>query len=202
MTTRTEAQDAMRERLVREILAIDARAGEIARALDDRQLGWRPPAGGWSIGEVLEHLCIADEGYLERIRRIAADPRARRALPGAGWAPSLMGGWLARALAGPRRLPAPPSFRPGPRPRPAVLDEFLARQAELVALLAATAELDWRRNRTTSPVSPLLRINLGDCFEILVVHAARHLGQLARVRAEPAFPGAPAGAETSPRGGA
>jgi hypothetical protein len=32
----------------------------------------------------------------------------------------------------------------------------------------------------TSPVMPLLRMNLGEAFEVAVVHAERHLGQIER----------------------
>ncbi len=34
------------------------------------QLGWRPPEGGWSIAQVIEHLIITDESYLEPIERL------------------------------------------------------------------------------------------------------------------------------------
>jgi hypothetical protein len=50
------------------------------------------------------------------------------------------------------------------------------------------ATLDWRRTRTTSPISPLIRLNLGDCFTILVVHAQRHLGQIDRLRGRSDYP--------------
>ena len=48
--------------------------------------------------------------------------------------------------------------------------------------------IDLRRNKVTSPVSKLIRINLGDALLILVVHSQRHLQQIARVRAHPDFP--------------
>lgn len=184
-------QDHQRERWMRDILAIDARGGAVARDLDDVQLDWHPPEGGWSIGQVLEHLCIANEGYLERIGAIARDLHAPRASsPQAEWRPSWMGGMLASSLAAPRRLRAPRRFRPGPRPRPQVLDEFLQRQTQMGELLVVVADFDWRRNRTTSPISPLIRLNLGDCFAIVVVHGARHMAQIERIRAHPAFPAA------------
>jgi hypothetical protein len=34
----------------------------------------------------------------------------------------------------------------------------------------------------SSPVSPLIRLNLGDAFRVLVVHCHRHLGQVERTR--------------------
>ncbi len=48
-----------------------------------------------------------------------------------------------------------------------------------------------RKLRMTSPVTPLVRrLNLGDAFVIIVVHAQRHMRQIERVIAAPGFPGA------------
>jgi hypothetical protein len=47
---------------------------------------------------------------------------------------------------------------------------------------------DLRRTRVVSPAASLVRLNLGDCFEILVSHADRHLGQVERIRKQPEFP--------------
>lgn len=201
MPSRTISQEDQGAEWVREILSIDSRAKDVARDLGERELDWRAPEGGWSIGQVLEHLCIADDSYLARIRERTRDTRAPRApSPEAEWRPSLMGGVLARSMRSPRRQRAPRIYRPPPRPRPNVLDEFLARQAELVELITIATDLDWRRIRTSSPVTRLIRLNLGDCFDIVVAHAARHVGQMERVRRHPRFPAK--ARETSPPRGA
>ena len=104
------------------------------------------------------------------------------------WRPSFMGRLLVHSLRSPRKLPAPRMYRPAPDPRARVVDQFMLRQRELVELLNASAGLDWRRVRTASPVSPLIRLNLGDCFTVLVVHAQRHLGQIERLESRADFP--------------
>jgi len=63
-----------------------------------------------------------------------------------------------------------------------VLEEFLARQEDVGRLIAEAGTMDWRRVRMSSPVVPLLRMNLGDALTILVVHAERHAGQIERVK--------------------
>jgi hypothetical protein len=68
------------------------------------------------------------------------------------------------------------------------VNAFIQRQATLTYLLRASAALHWNRVRTTSPVNPLIRLNLGDAFQILIVHAQRHVGQMAQLRETELFP--------------
>lgn len=166
----------------------DARVESLVRPLSDAQLRWRPPDGGWSIAEVLEHLCIAYDAYIPLLRESIDSPNARRADEDAPWSATLAGGMLVRSFASDRRLPAPKIFRPGPEPRPDVLDEFLARERELGERLTSARTVDLRGVKMSSPVSRLVRINVGDALGILVQHARRHLGQMVRVRARVGFP--------------
>ena len=160
----------------------------LALPLTPRQLAWTPPAGGWSVGQVLEHLCVANGLYLQQCDALVA--RGTPAPAGTEWKPSLVGGWLARSIApeAARKLPAPKVFRPGPAPRDGVLDAFASRQERLAGLIERAAPLDWRRLRGPSPVSPLIRLNLGDMFQVLTNHTARHLGQARRIVALEGFP--------------
>ena len=166
--------------------AADARARALTAGLNAAVLRRAPSDGGWSIGQVFEHLIVSADSYLETLPRIIAAARERRVGEAATvWAPSLMGGWLARSLApGTRRMPAPKSYRPGPEPRADVVAAFLARQAAFKRAMEDAAEVDWRRVRLGSPVLGLIRINLGDAFLINTVHVERHLGQVERVLAE------------------
>jgi hypothetical protein len=166
--------------------AVDVEVARLTAGLDDAALARKPPDGGWSIAEVLEHLCVSADSYLDLLaREIGRANGTPAAAPGTVWKPSLLGGLLVRSLqpASTRKVPAPKMYRPAATPRPNVVSEFLRRQATLLELLERGAGLDWRRVRTSSPVSRLIRINLGDAYTILVVHAQRHAGQIARVRA-------------------
>lgn len=150
--------------LLDQIDAINERVKALGSDLDDAQLNSQPADGGWSIGQVFEHLVVANDSYVERIRDIVRRHDARRSRSNqAAWRPTLMGRLIADALRSTRNLPAPRMYRPSPRPRPNVVDEFLRRQHELAALVHEAEGLDWRRVRTRSPVTPLVRLNLGDC---------------------------------------
>jgi len=168
--------------LLAAIAATDARAPRLTVGLSETQLYAPPPAGGWSIAQVFEHLLVSHGLYLDRMRpAIAAAPRDPPTQP---WRPSLFGRLLIGAV-GPdakRRLTTARIFEPSLSPRPRVVAAFLEMQQEFAGLLRAAAGLDWRAVRLSSPVSRFIRLNLGDAFVILVVHAQRHLGQITRIR--------------------
>jgi hypothetical protein len=154
-----------------------------ARAIRDRvppERLARPPAdGGWSAAQVFEHLAIADESYLAMLRKL--DPRA---LPPAGadpvWRPTLGGRMLVWSFRTPRKFRAPRIYLP-PAPRPQVIEAFVTGIEELVSLMNALDGAEWRRVGLRSPVTQLIRLNLGDAFSILIHHAERHFGQIDRV---------------------
>ena len=175
-----QAQQA--KSLIRDIHALDARAGDIARTAEPAAFQWKPATGGWSAGQVFEHLCVANDSYLVVLRRLvtAPSPNDERHddASNAVWKPSLIGGFLARSMESPRKLPAPRMWRPAPQPRDNVIAEFLARQREVVQLIERSMSYEWRRVRLASPASPVLRMNVGDAFMILVRHAERHMRQI------------------------
>ena len=130
---------------------------------------------------MLEHLIVSADSYLAVMRTLVEQGRPSAAHEDAMWKPTLAGGILVWSFRSPRKLPAPRSYKPGPSPRPRVLDEYLERQEEVGRLITESARLDWRGLRMRSPVAPILRMNLGDALTILVTHAERHAGQIERV---------------------
>lgn len=181
-------QEALRSRLQLELDLVTADAMAIARNLSPEQLAWRPPSQGWSIGQVLEHVVVAADSYLTRLRGLVYFHHAAHAELGVTlWEPSI-GGWaLVSALRKPWKLPAPKLYQIG-EPRPDIIAAFLDRQDAVTRLLRASAALDWSRVRMASPASALIRLNLGDCFTILVTHAQRHVHQMQRIREHADFP--------------
>lgn len=177
------------ERLSRwaaEIDRVNRRAASLVRGVRPEQLEWRPPAGGWSMAEVLEHLTVTNERYLTAMREstpVAVTPSAKP------WRPTIAGALLNYAFRKPKlRMKSPRVFAPGPEPRERVFHEFLLTQLDLRRAAERAIASDIRRTRVASPATSLVRFNLGDCFEILVSHAYRHLGQVERIRKQPEFP--------------
>lgn len=166
----------------------DARVASLVRELSQHQSRWRPMQGAWSVDDVLEHLCIVHDSYEPKLLALLDAPGTPRTDPDAAWSPTLVGGMMVKSFASDRKLPAPRIFRPAPTPRANVLDEFLTREQSLVAMMGRADDIDLRRVKLASPVSRVIRINLGDAFGILVQHARRHLMQMTRVRAMVGFP--------------
>ncbi len=147
---------------------------------------WRPDSKAWSVGLCLEHLIVTFDEYHPRIRD-ALDRAAERGKPRKlrKRKPSFVGKRLIPAMRDSnRRLRAPRVFVPGPAVRAGALSEFLSRQELLADFMREADGYDLTRARISSPVSRFLRLNLGDCFEILVTHAERHVLQIQNVRAQ------------------
>jgi hypothetical protein len=140
-----------------------------------------PPWGGWSIAQVFEHMCLANESYIvpitraiEEAKRRGAEPRPHRS--------TLFGGMLASRLAetSTAKLPAPRPYRPL-LPRANVVPSFLATMhwTEERMLEADGHDL---RVMLSSPVAWFVRMNLAEAFALGVIHAERHLNQVERTR--------------------
>jgi hypothetical protein len=183
--TQTTTQGERAHALTAASHALDAHAHAVEAATAPALLDWRPSEGGWSIAQVFEHLCTANEDYLVAIRD-ALDGHAagvRGSFATRLWRPSLAGRLLVKSFEAPRKLRAPRMWRPASAARPNVVGEFLARQRRLEELIDRSTAYDWQRVRLASPVSSLIRMNIGDAFTILVTHAERHFRQIERIRA-------------------
>jgi hypothetical protein len=164
-------------------LALRERSITLARPLDPEKLVRRPPDGGWSVGHVLEHLCVTAELYEPPIRALLQHSRPDAAAPLREWKPMLLGRLMVRSFERPAKLPTPRSMAPAATPRGGVVEHWLAHLDTQARLLDDASGYDWRRLRISSPAVklPLKLFNLGDVFSILVSHAERHARQMERV---------------------
>jgi len=182
-------QEDLRSRLFVELDCVTLDAKSVAGDLSPDQLAWRPPNGGWSVGQVLEHLVVVNDSYLSRMRPlIYARSAAHSDGNGASWEPSLAGWMLVGMMRSPRRYPTARIWQVGTDARPDVLAAFKNRQQIIVTFLRAASALDWTRVRFSSPAGRIIRVNLGDAFMLLTVHAQRHVKQMEKVRDSEGFP--------------
>jgi len=172
----------MLAQLLGELDRIEPRSRVAVAGLPEAKFIEVPPDGGWSVGLVFEHLCRVNDAYLEGPLGPAVARAKARGESERPWRPSFLGRWLTGALVeGGKPMPAPKLFRVGAAPRDHVVDAFLSGVARIRALMLEADGHDLRTG-LASPVSPLVRLNLGDAFRILVVHVHRHLGQAERTR--------------------
>lgn len=176
-------QRDLHARLHTDAKSLHDRIAVLARGLDPEQLVRRPGHGGWSVGEVLEHLCVVDELYAKPLATLLHRAHVDAGAPAREWRPSLLGKFMARMLEQPRRLKAPRKLRPAPTPRNGVVEDYLARDTRLRHRMDDSTSLDWQDLRLYPPTIPLpiLKLNVGDIFNIHVIHVRRHLAQMERV---------------------
>lgn len=184
-------QRALLEDCARELEKINEEARRLAESLNEEQLRWTPPDGGWSVAQIFDHLASANGSYLPGIRvaiaRQRGDGSNRSTAP---WKPTFFGRMLVRSLdpSSTRALPAPRIWRPSTQASPRALETFLESQAAIAELVHEAEGIDLNRARLSSPVSRFIRLNVGDAFRVFVVHDWRHLGQVRRVMAREDFP--------------
>jgi hypothetical protein len=176
-------QRELHQQLQTEAIATRERIAAMVRPLDPSKVNEHPEQGGWSVGQVLEHLCIADELYEAPLATLLRSARQDAGAAAREWKPSFIGGRIAGALLNPKPLKGPKVFRPGPTPRNGVVEALLAREMMFVQAMDDAQSFDWRALRIKSPALPSWapRMNLGDGFWIHIVHLTRHSHQIARL---------------------
>lgn len=165
--------------------AIDTRGriAAVVRPLDPAKINEHPEPNGWSVGQVLEHLCVADERYEAPLAALMSRARKDPDAPAREWKPSFIGGLIAGGLLKPKPLKAPKVFQPGPTPRNGVVEALLTREMNFVKAMDNAELFDWRELRINSPALPSWapKMNLGDGFRIHIVHLTRHSHQIERL---------------------
>ena len=176
-------------RLIAEFDAADQKAQELVTGLSPEQLNWQPGLGAWSVGQCLEHLCIANEVYLPAISSsLAGKPISAAQEIRLGW----LSRWFVNSYIEPspqsKHARAPNKIVPGARVEPSVLDRFLRSNQAARELVRHAGDYDVNRIRFRNPFIPVLRFTVGTGLEIVSRHERRHLLQAERARRSFGFP--------------
>ena len=155
------------------------------RGLSEAQLGFRPAPSHWSIGEILDHLCLAERAMIRSISRLLqhAAGLGQIAEPGSMETPSHgIDHDLYNRPAG-----APESVLPSPD-RP--LERLLAGLEESRERLQEVTKRAEGRvvGNVTLPHFQLGELNFYQWLAVQGAHEAKHLAQIRRIKASPAFP--------------
>ena len=177
-------------RLVSELQAAGRRAEAVAQPLTPKQLNWQPSAGAWSIGQCLEHLLLANQGYLPAI---SASLDGRQPGLAEEIRLGLITRWFIANYVAPNskgvRARAPGKIQPAGNSDPAIVASFLRSNRDVHELIRRAGEYDVNRIRFRNPFIGALRFTVGAGLEIIVNHQRRHLLQAEGVRQSAAFPG-------------
>lgn len=163
----------------------------LTEGLDTETFNASLASGGWSIAEIVEHLCIIGEMLLPRID-VAIDETREGGWYGDGpYTYPPFSRLFLRSVG-----PLPPSKR-GKTKAPRIYKpsasrhelndltaRFIALQDKLIERCRNAEGLNLRRVAIASPVTPLIRVRLGAWFEALALHQLRHFQQIEDVRSQ------------------
>lgn len=158
--------------------------------LSEIQLNWKSKQTKWSILQCIEHLNLAFKGYILNIdyanaKGKAEQKKARNKMKFT-WVGKIMI-WAVNPQSN-LYIPAPSNFKPKHTIyTKEVLVQFKNTLIHLSKQLEAASDLDWNENKISSPLANLLKLSLGDTFEMLTLHALRHFKQAKNIMAHPKF---------------
>ena len=173
-----------RDQVVKYLTGTRDRVIRESEKLTDAQWNFKPAPGRWSVGEVVEHLALAESFLFDLQQKTIGGPEAPADQRAAtrGKDETIMTGVPDRT----KKAQAPEPLQPGARlgSRAEVLAAFKERRAKTIAY-ASTTKDDLRSRVSDSPLGPV------DAYQWLLfaaAHSERHLAQLLEVKADPNFP--------------
>jgi DinB superfamily len=178
-------------RLRRDAEEVTERVRAAVEGLSPDQLTWRPPEGGWSVVECLEHLSMTNEMYADAADRVLAEAPQIHPSRAPDFRPGVICARFIRMFQpGRGRYPAPKPFRPDVA-RPVgvgAVERFFSVHARTSDVIARMAHVDLTHTKIASPLSSLIRFRMGDMMDFLLVHSKRHVLQAERVILHADFP--------------
>lgn len=154
-----------------------ARVRRALEGVDDERLNQRTSQGDWSPAEVLDHIVVSHQLYLDLMEQA----KNQRPVPG-GDRPvrhSLIGKFLMKVSGPDGNAPVPKGMEPKARTYTReVLDRFEAQQRAMAELATACDDLDCSAMHFRNPIFRLFRMNVADGFGIYLGHVERHVRQI------------------------
>jgi hypothetical protein len=159
--------------------------------LREEQLNWKPSPKSWSVAQCLKHLILASEGYVTGMEKALGDYQSN-GISFKKYSSTLSGRIMFLTVDPSSKIwvPAPPNFKPKNEEKfsTEIIKDYRDLINSISEKLEKAKEADWNSMKITSPLLSLLVFNMGDVFEILTLHSARHLKQAQRVISNEAFP--------------
>ncbi|EFO80685.1 hypothetical protein OSCT_1458 [Oscillochloris trichoides DG-6] len=159
--------------------------------LSVNQLNWKPNPEEWSIGYCLEHIMVANQGYVEPVNQILSATKKTSIWERVPILPGIFGPMLIRTLEPGSKgfVPAPKVFLPSmSNVTGDVCERFRRQTQEIITLMERCQRIDPSRIIITSPASAFITYSLLDAFRIIVVHLQHHLHQTSALLELAAFP--------------
>ncbi len=152
-------------------------------SLDEASLTIRPSTGWWSVGQIAEHLVVTHALYFDEMEAaIAKSPK--RPSSDAEHKPTFFGKFLLKNVGPDANSPAPRIFWPSEQPPSDIMAKLKADHERLMDMINRSGELDLNAVKMPSPVSKMIKINLGDALLMHALHGERHIQQMLELLGE------------------
>lgn len=154
--------------------------------LTEEELVWKSSPDKWSIAECMQHIIIANSIYIEDINKRLQKAEVKTIEYPIRF--SITGRFFLFAV-DPKykwKVPAPKIFKPIQENKVVngrnTIRDFLKLQEETMSTAQKATAYDHTFVRTYSPLSKLIRFNVGEQMYIMMRHTQRHISQALQVR--------------------
>jgi len=173
------------ERLWSELERVRAGVLREVEGLSQRQADWKPSEQDWSVGEIVDHLTIAETATGKLTSKLLKDVQPGSAA--AVFPPDLAEFTAAPLREGDEGGEAPPVVRPGHgKPVGELVSAMKATRARSRESVERLAGCDPRR--LTFKHFRFGDLDLGQWWRLTAAHDAMHLRQIREVKGAPGFP--------------
>ena len=170
-------------------LLIDT-ANEQFSGLSEAQINWKPSEEKWSIGECLDHLAAAHKLYNSKIKEL--QPFVEHPGEGSLKFKHTFSGRTILKYVDPNstnRTKTFKVFKPSVKQiNTNVIRSFCEEVEAMISFAEQLQGANLRKIKISSPVTKLLRMNIGDALLINHYHDKRHLNQAEKILNDTNFP--------------
>ena len=99
-----QIQRELYQQLRTELVASRERIMAMVRPIDSARLNEHPEPNGWSVGQVLEHLCKSNDLYEKPVLQLLSRTPQDAGAATREWKSSFVGGMIAKSLSNPKPI--------------------------------------------------------------------------------------------------
>ena len=147
------------------------------------QLSFRPDEKSWSVGQCLYHIWLTNDKYLSKLSSTIRASTKKEPDD-----QDYESNWMGRrfiGMIGPtsgEHTPVPKQLQPLPERVPEdIVQRSIDQMAGFDEFLIESEGIDLMKTKMTSPISSMLKLQLGDVFKSMQLHNERHLNQIDKI---------------------
>lgn len=159
-------------------------------SLTENQINWKPYEKKWSVGECLDHLVVTHKLYNSKIKEL--QPLFKDSDEGSFEFKHTFSGRMILKYVDPNSTTKAKTFKvfkPSLREiNTNIIGSFCEEVETMISFAEKLRGVDLTKIKISSPVTKLLRMNVGDVLLINLYHDKRHINQAEKIMMETNFP--------------